>query len=360
MKTIQFISTDENQKLFVKELKESVTSYFKSNNLSVKADFGFVIKAIVLIGVYIGAFVLILTLGMKPWLAFLLAVAMGLGEAGIGMSVMHDGAHGTVSHKNWVNEMFASTIVLLGSNPINWKIQHNIMHHRYTNIYGYDPDIYTKAIIRLSKHAPLKKYHRFQFVYAFFLYGLMTFAKLVGDFRQLIQFKRKGLLETQRKNYKTEWMKLILIKIIYLFLMIGLPLLVTSYNWWQILIGFFVMHLIAGMIMSTIFQMAHVVKDLEQPLPDNELKIKNEWMVHQLHVTSNFAPRNKLLFWYAGGLNYQVEHHLFQYINHIHYPALSKIVKVKCEKFEIPYHSNTRFFDAIKSHIGRLRELGVH
>ena len=358
MKTIQFISSDETQKLFVNELKESVTSYFKDNNLSVKANQWFYVKAVLMLGLYIGAFVIILTLNLNPWWALSLAIVMGLGEAGIGMAVMHDGAHGSVSKKNWVNGIFASTIILLGSNSTNWKIQHNILHHRFTNIYGFDPDIFSKAVIRLSKHAPLKNYHRFQYIYAFFLYGLMTFAKLIGDFKQLIHFKKEGLLENQRKSYRMEWLKLMVIKSIYLLLIIGLPVWVTSYYWWQILIGFFVMHLVAGIVMSTIFQMAHVVEKLEQPLPDEMMEIRKEWMVHQLTVTADFAPNNKFLFWYAGGLNYQIEHHLFQYINHIHYPAISKIVKEKCEKYGIVFHVNKDFSVALKSHVNQLKRLG--
>jgi linoleoyl-CoA desaturase len=358
MKIIQFVGSDEKQKLFVKELKESVKSYFKDHQLSVKANFWFFLKAFLLLGIYIGAFVLILVLNLNPWWALVLVIAMGIGEAGIGMSVMHDGAHGTVSDKKWVNDIFASTITILGSNRTNWKIQHNVLHHRFTNIYGFDPDIYTKAVIRLSDHAPLKRYHRFQFFYAFFLYGLMTFAKLTGDFKQLTVFHRNGMLGTQETIFIKELLKLIAVKIIYLFVLIGLPILLTSYSWWQVLIGFIVMHLVAGMIMSTIFQMAHVVEGLVQPLPDTGLKIPIEWMVHQISVTSNFALKNKFIFWYAGGLNYQVEHHLFQYINHSHYPEISKIVRVKCKKYGITYHVNDNFFSALKSHIRRLQELG--
>jgi linoleoyl-CoA desaturase len=358
METIQFVSSDEKQKLFVKELKESVRSYFKDHQLSVKANFWYYIKAFIMIGIYIGAYVLILVLNLNPWWAFVLAIAMGIGEAGIGMAVMHDGAHGTISSKNWVNELFASTITILGSNSTNWKIQHNILHHRFTNIYGFDPDIYTKAVIRLSKHAPLKRYHRFQYVYAFFLYGLMTFAKLIGDFKQLVIFNSNGLLETQKKIYSREMSKLMVVKIIYLFMIIGLPIILTSYSWWQVLIGFTVMHLVAGMIMSTIFQMAHVVEGLVQPLPETEMVIQKEWMVHQMSVASNFAPKSRFLFWYAGGLNYQIEHHLFQYINHTHYPAISRIVQEKCKKYGISYHVNDSFLSALKSHIRQLKVLG--
>jgi linoleoyl-CoA desaturase len=186
----------------------------------------------------------------------------------------------------------------------------------------------------------------------------MTFAKLIGDFKQLFVFKTNGMLGTQKTIYSRELLKLILVKMIYLSVIIGLPVILTSYSWWQVLIGFSVMHLVAGMIMSTIFQMAHVVEGLVQPLPNAERIIQKEWMVHQMAVTSNFAPNNKFLFWYAGGLNYQIEHHLFQYINHSHYPAISRIVQEKCKKYGISYHVNDSFLTALKSHIKQLKALG--
>jgi linoleoyl-CoA desaturase len=358
MKIIQFKTRNTQHQAFTEELNTRVNAYFKNQNISMRGNRGLYLKAIVMLAIYIGSFVCILCLSLSAGWALLLALIMGFGEAGIGMSVMHDGAHGSFSDLSWVNKLAASSIVILGSNAVNWKIQHNFLHHRFTNIYGYDQDIQTKAVIRLSDHAPLKPYHKYQFVYTFFFYGLMTLSKLIGDFPQFQKFTKEGLTNQQPKETRNEWIKLMVIKTLYLTLFIGLPLWLTEYAWWQILVGFLVMHFTAGMIMSTIFQMAHVVEGAEQPLPDAQGVIHMEWTVHQLHTTSDFAPNNAFLNWYAGGLNYQIEHHLFQHISHIHFQQIAPIVRELTTKYGIPYNVKPSFASALKSHVQRLKDLG--
>jgi linoleoyl-CoA desaturase len=231
---------------------------------------------------------------------------MAIGEAGIGMAVMHDAAHGSFSDKRWVNQLFSSSMYLLGNNTFNWKVQHNVLYHTYTNINGYDQDIGTKAVIRLCDHAPLRKVHRFQLIYAFLLYGLMTLSKLVTDFNPLIEFNQWGMASRQQSSPRKEMVMLIVSKVAYVSIVIGLPLWLTNFSWWQVLIGFAVIHLTAGMIMSTIFQMAHVVEGAKQPLPDSEGVLHEEWVVHQLHSTSGFARHNFLLNWYVGASTFRL------------------------------------------------------
>jgi linoleoyl-CoA desaturase len=293
------------------------------------------------------------------WLGIMMVILMGIGEAGIGMSVMHDAAHGAFSKRKWINSLFASSMFILGSTVFNWKIQHNLLHHTYTNIYGYDQDISTKAAIRLSDHAQLKKYHRFQFIYAFLFYGMMTISKLVGDLTQLLTFNRTGITKTQNANEKKEIFVLLLSKILYFATIIVLPILFSSFTWWQVLIGFFLMHLTAGIIMSVIFQMAHVVEGTEQPLPDENGLIKHDWLVHQLRTTADFAPKNAVLNWYVGGLNFQIEHHLFSNICHIHYRKIAPIVKQTAKEFGLEYNVKPTFLKALKSHVNRLKDLGI-
>jgi linoleoyl-CoA desaturase len=248
---------------------------------------------------------------------------------------------------------------ILGSNVLNWKIQHNLLHHTYTNIYGFDQDISTKAAIRLSDHAPLKKFHRFQFIYAFLLYGLMTISKLFSDLTQLLEFNRSGITKAQKRNGRKEIILLILSKIVYFTTLLVLPILFSPFSCWQVLIGFLLMHLTAGIIMSVIFQMAHVVEGTEQPLPDEIGIIHHDWLVHQLRTTADFAPKNALLNWYVGGLNFQVEHHLFSNICHIHYRKIAPIVQQTALEFGIVYNVKPTFSKALKSHVKRLKELGI-
>lgn len=358
MKTLKFISSDPKEKEFGNAVRENVNAYFKDKGISTKGNAAMFIKAMILLSLYIAPFVILLTVQLSEWPALLLVILMGVGEAGVGMSVMHDAAHGALSGKQWVNNLFASTMYLLGSNTLNWKIQHNILHHTYTNIYGYDQDIETKAVIRLCDHSPLKKIHKYQFVYAFFFYGLMTLSKLVTDFSQLIEFNKTGMTKQQNLNPRVEIFKLIVTKVIYILVIIGLPLLLTDFRWWQVLIGFSVLHITAGMIMSTVFQMAHVVEGTEQPVPDHNGVIKNEWAVHELYATSDFAKDNVLLNWYVGGLNFQIEHHLFPKICHIHYRKIATIVEATAKEFGHHYNLKPTLVDAFISHVRRLKELG--
>jgi linoleoyl-CoA desaturase len=358
MKTIKFSSDDTSQKEFVTVLKKRVNNYFKEQNTSVKGNTRMIFKASVMLGFYIMPFISILTFPMSTPLAFLLVLLMGIGEAGVGMSVMHDAAHGAFSNKKWINSFFGATMFLLGSNTFNWKIQHNLLHHTFTNIYGYDQDIESKALLRLSQHAPLKRIHRYQYLYAYFFYGFMTLSKLFTDFSQLIEFNRKGITKNQGHHPKIEIIRLLVTKLLYFFILIGLPMLSTTFRWYTVLIGFCILHLTAGMIMSTIFQMAHVVEGAEQPLPDLSGTINNEWEIHQLLTTSDFARNNRLLTWYAGGLTFQIEHHLFSNTCHVHYPRIAPIVEMTAKEFGIPYNLKPSFTKAFISHIKRLKSLG--
>lgn len=357
MNTIRFTAKNKQEQEFAKALRRNVNNYFKENNISTKANASMVIKTILLIASYLVPFILILILPMNGWLALLCAIIMGIGVAGVGMGVMHDAAHGAYSRRHWVNELLAGTLYLLGSNVLNWKLQHNVLHHTYTNISGYDEDISAKGPIRLAEKSQLNRGHRFQFVYAFFFYGLMTIAMLVNDFTRLYKYEDMGLMNTHGKGLKKEFRRMLVRKIIYLAIIIGLPLWLTTFSVWQILLGFFVMHWVASIILSFVFQMAHVVEGAEQPEAHD--KIETEWHVHQINTTSDFAHKNKLLTWYVGGLNYQIEHHLFPGICHIHYKNIAPIVEQTAKEYGIFYNLKPTFRAAFHSHIKRLRELGA-
>jgi linoleoyl-CoA desaturase len=238
MHTIKFTSTNRSDKQFVSALRKNVNDYFKENNISTKANFAMVLKTIVLISMYVVPYILILTIPMSTLIAFLLVVLMGIGVAGVGMGVMHDACHGAYSKKHWVNNLLAGSLYLLGSNVLNWKIQHNVLHHTYTNISGLDEDINEKGPIRLAERSPLKKYHRFQFIYAFIFYGLMTLTMLLNDFMRLITYNKAGLVKSQNKKMTAEFIKMFFRKLIYLVVILGLPMLVTDFKWYQIIVGF--------------------------------------------------------------------------------------------------------------------------
>jgi linoleoyl-CoA desaturase len=358
MQTIKFKAKDANQSAFAKELSKRVRQYFKEQNKSTFGGAKILIKALVMIGLYLAPLVLIFTLNLPFWSALLLMVLMGIGKAGIGMGVMHDAAHGSFSKHQWLNNLMANSMFLFGTSLINWKIQHNILHHTYPNVYNWDNDVDTKALIRLSEHAENHRVFKFQHLFGPFLYSFLTLSKFVGDFHQLIAYHRLGALKILKTTLRKNLTKLMVTKVIYLTIFIGLPFIFTDYTWWQILIGFVTIHFVASMIMGTVFQMAHVVEGMDHPLPDENGVIHNQFYVHQLETTSDFGKPKSLLGWYIGGLDFQAIHHLFPHISHVHYPKLATIVEKTTQEFNQPYHKQDSVISAFRSHLRTLKRLG--
>lgn len=355
MKIVRF---EKDKSQFMASLRKNVNDYFKEKGISTKGNWKTAIKSVVMLSLYLTPFILMLTIPMYGWMIFPLAAIMGIGMAGTGMAVMHDAVHGSASKKGWINQLLGSTMYMLGSTVFNWKMQHNVLHHTFTNIEGMDEDIGDRDLLRFSRHAPLKKIHRFQHIYAFFLYSLMTLSKVVKDFFQLYEYNKKGLTKQQNAKPALEYIKLIGSKLIYFFTAIGMPLLFADFSWWQILLGFIIMHCTAGLIMSIVFQMAHVVEGVDQPLPDQSGNIENEWAIHQIKTTANFSRNNRFINWFAGGLNFQIEHHLFPNICHIHYRKISHIVERTAREYGLPYNMKPSFVSALASHTRLLKVLG--
>lgn len=356
--TISFSRIDKAN--FFRTLNKRVNAYFKENDLKRTGNWKLYTKAIIMFGVFLVPLIIILTVSMPHWVLLLLTVVIGIGMAGVGMNVMHDSNHESFSSKKWVNKLMGSSMYILAGNVYNWKVQHNVLHHTFTNIPGFDEDIDAGRIIRFNKNAKWLKIHQFQKYYSFFLYGLLTINwAITTDFRQMHKYLKRKLSYGKFPNPATEWTTLIVTKIIYYLLWIVLPLLVLDIAWWKVLIGFFVMHYTAGIILSVVFQLAHIVPMAEMPLPDKEGNLEHTWAVHQLYTTANFAPNNKFISWYTGGLNHQVEHHIFPHISHIHYGKIAKIVKETALEYDLPYNEYKTFQKAIVEHFNQLKTLGV-
>ncbi len=354
------IRYNNSDRLFYNTLRKRVDEYFRTNQISKYGNYKMVIKSICMFAFYlIPYFLLVFNFSSNHWIQMGLVVLAGCGMAGIGLGVMHDANHGSYSKNPTINKIMSYSIVLIGGYPLNWQLQHNNLHHTYTNIDGVDEDIAPPGILRFSPHSKYKKIHRLQIVYAWFFYGFMTIMwSLTKDFKQLNRYTRMGLLATAKKTYGKELTQIILTKSLYYVYVIVVPMILMDVAWWQILIGFFIMHFTAGLVLALIFQPAHVVEETTFPLPDATGNMENDWAVHQLYTTANFAPKGFLFSWYVGGLNFQVEHHLFPNICHVHYKKLSKIVKETANEFGLPYHSQPTFAGAVISHAKMLWKFG--
>jgi linoleoyl-CoA desaturase len=343
---------------FFRTLNSRVNAYFKENNLKKTGNWKIHLKTIVLFLIFLSPYFLILSLEMPLWVLLILSVLMGVGMAGIGMNVMHDGNHGSYSSKSWVNKIMGGSIYILAGNVYNWQVQHNVLHHTYTNIHGHDEDLDAGKIIRFTKEATWHKFHKFQHYYSIFLYGLLTFNwAITTDFKQMHNYIKRKLSYGEPKSPARLWTVLVITKMLYASIWIVLPI-VMGVVWWQVLLGFFVMHYTAGLILSIVFQLAHVVEDIEYPKPNNEGEIDTTWAIHQLYTTANFAPKNKIVNWFTGGLNHQIEHHIFPHISHIHYGKIAEIVKQTAHECNLPYNEFKSMRSAIAAHFRHLKALG--
>lgn len=349
------VTFNNKQKVFFNALKEEVDAYFDKNGLKKTGNWKLYSKTLILLPSAILLYCLLMLVPMHGAVSSTLWVMFGLNMAAIGFNVMHDACHGSFSTKNWVNEVLGLTNNFLGGNAFLWKLKHNIIHHTYTNVDGVDDDINNMPFMRQCTSQPWKPMHRFQSVYMFILYG---FTSLFMFFMDYVKYFSKKIHTTPLK--KMDLKEHVIFwggKIFFIAFYIVLPIILLGWKGW--LIGFVISQFTLGLTLAVVFQLAHVVEHAEfEAAGVDPVKIENEWAIHQIKTTANFAFSNKIITWFVGGLNYQIEHHLFPRISHIHYPAISEIVKATCERFELNYIYFPSTRAAVASHVRFMNQMG--
>ena len=349
------VTFNNSNKVFFNALKEEVDAYFERNGLKKTGNWRLYGKTMVLIPASIITYLVLMLVDMHWALSSLLWFVFGLNMAAIGFNVMHDACHGSFSTRNWVNELFGLTNNILGGNAFLWKLKHNIIHHTYTNVDGVDDDINNMPFMRQCSSQPWKPMHRFQSIYMFLLYG---FTSLFMFFMDYIKYFSKKVYTTPLK--KMDFKEHLIFwfgKIFFIVVYIIIPVVLLGWKAW--FVGFLISQFTLGMTLAVVFQLAHVVEHAEfETAGVDPVKIENEWAIHQVKTTANFAFSNKIVTWFVGGLNYQIEHHLFPRISHIHYPAISKIVRETCEKFDLNYIYFPSTRAAIASHVRFMHQMG--
>jgi linoleoyl-CoA desaturase len=350
------VTFNNKNHVFYNAVKKEVENYFREKRISKTGNWRLFLKSIVLISSAIGIYVFLLAF---PWSVaglILMSSLLGFILASIGFNVMHDANHGSYSRRQWVNEFFGYSLNILGGNAFIWKIKHNIIHHTYTNIDGVDDDIALTKLLRQADTQNWSPKHRLQHIYVFGIYAITSIAwTFFTDFKKYFSQK---IQTTPIKNMDArEHLIFWLSKIIYVGVYILLPLLLKGWLFW--LIFFLSMHFVLGFTLAIVFQLAHVVEHTEFEVATEDPKlIENEWAIYQVKTTANFASKNIIISWFVGGLNYQIEHHLFPKVSHVHYPAISRIVKKICSQFNIPYNEFPTMMQAIASHFRMMKKFG--
>lgn len=357
MRQIRF--NKSNKPEFFADLKEQVALYFKEKGLKKNANTSMVVKSIFFLLMLFGLYALIVTETFSTPINLVLVILLGLTQTFIGFNVSHDAIHGSYSSNTGINKILSYTYDIMGLNSYIWRTTHNTVHHTYTNIPGHDEDLeIAPGLIRLSPTEKRRPFMRFQHIYAFFLYLFTSLSWVFRkDYKKMFQAK---IGEVPSTNHPIkEFVILFASKIFYVIMFMALPLMVMDITIGEFFIGFFAMHFFEGLMGAFVFQLAHVVEEASFTEPDENWHLEESWALTQMNGTANFSVNSSLATFFFGGLNYQIEHHLFPSICHIHYPEISKLVQKIAAKHQVRYNVNRTFTGAIFSHYKMLKKFGA-
>jgi len=350
--------TFNNQKnLFFRSLKEKVDQYFSSQNMNTSGGRKLFVKGILQLCSAAILYTALVFFTLPLAISIVLCCLFGMNLALIGFNIMHEGGHQSFSKHAWINKAGIYVLNAMGGNSYYWKIKHNISHHTYTNVEGFDSDINLGFFMRLHKGQKHYILHRFQHIYWVVLYGL-EYANWVlwDDFMRYFSGNISSTHTHQKLSLK-EHLIFWLTKLFYGAIYIMLPILMVGLL--KALIGFAIVCFVCGMFITVVFQIAHIVENTQFPaVNESTNKIEEQWAIHQVNTTSNFATGNRFISWLMGGLNFQVEHHLFPKISHIHYPMINRLVKETCLEFNIAYHEYPTMRKAFWSHLMHIKKMG--
>jgi len=354
---INYKFSKKNDKLFYEELTSKVNAYFFDNGLTTYANFYVIFKIIIIYTLYLLFYLLIIFGSLQLKIFCFIWILLGLIHVAVGFNIMHDALHGSLFKNKRINNIVGSIAsFLIGQYPQIWEVQHNNLHHIYPNIETIDGDI-DKPPFRFSPNQKLLWYHKYQHIYATFLY-LFTNISIITDkdFVQLSKFRKMNLIKSNHV-YLSTLIKIILFKVFYLLAYLWLPYKATGYHFGLILSMFILMNLISGIVFTIIIMPNHITHNSKYSNQKNR-DIKNNWFVHQLLNTTNYSINNKIFNFFTGSINLHIEHHLFPNICHIHYSKIAPIIKLTCEKYSMPYYYEKTWFIAIIKHYQMLYYLG--
>jgi len=342
---------------FDRELRRRVDDFFQGARLSKRDSPRMYAKSALTLAAFAALYLLLVLWSSVWWQSLPLAILLGLSTAAIGFNIQHDGGHRAYSDRPWVNKLMALSLDLLGGSSYVWARKHNSIHHSFSNITGHDDDINLGILGRLSPHQRRLWFHRLQHFYLWTFYGFLPIKwQLFDDFRDVI----RGRIGEHRFARPKGWDLVTFIagKAVFLSLAFVIPML--FHRWWVVLAVYAAAMYVQGVVLSIVFQLAHCVEEADFPMPKAETgRMETSWAAHQVETTVDFARRNRVLSWLIGGLNFQIEHHLFPQICHVHYPAIAPLVEETCREFGLRYRAHSTLRSSIASHFRWLRRMGM-
>jgi linoleoyl-CoA desaturase len=347
----------ETDSAFQLELRRRVDEYFQVTGRPRRDCWQMYFKTAILMSILAVLYLLLVFGAHAWWQSVPLAVLLGLAAAAIGFNVQHDGGHHAYSEYPTINAVMAMTLDMIGGSSYFWRLKHVVIHHTYVNVTGHDTDINLGSLGRLTPHQTLRGFHRWQHLYLWPLYGAVAVKwQLIDDFRRLIA----GRIGSHRIRRPIGGDLAILVagKATFFAWAFGIPLLFHPVN--AVLVHYGIAALVLGTAMTVVFQVAHCVEEAAFPTPSPSTgRIERAWAIHQAETTADFARPSRVLAWLLGGLNFQIEHHLFPRISHVNYPAISKVVEQTCRDFGVAYTEHRSFREGVIAHFRWLRRMGT-
>ncbi|MDQ5931222.1 MAG: linoleoyl-CoA desaturase [Patescibacteria group bacterium] len=340
----------KNKSTMAKEIIRQVNDYFSQNNISKKGNWKLYFKsAFFFFGFWFIWYLLVYT-NLHILIKIFLCPLEAWFASGIGFCIMHDGNHGAFSKYELVNKSAGATSECLGVSCGIWKTKHNIVHHDGVNVLGVDEDVEARPLLCL--HEGQKRYwiHKYQHWYWPFAYSLLYIIWPLKDFFKYFSGKVMGTrLRFKIADHILFWTG----KIFFAFMIVVIPINEIGFEHW--VIGFLLFAMPLGFLLSVVFQPAHIVRGVKSSMIEEAHD--GDSTEHQLTHTANFAPDNQFITWWTGGLNYQIDHHVFRKVSHVHYPVIHKIIKSVCENYDFSIIVFPTARAALASHIGKLKDL---
>eukprot|EP00192_Tetraselmis_astigmatica_P005897 CAMPEP_0117674960 /NCGR_PEP_ID=MMETSP0804-20121206/15338_1 /TAXON_ID=1074897 /ORGANISM="Tetraselmis astigmatica, Strain CCMP880" /LENGTH=451 /DNA_ID=CAMNT_0005483907 /DNA_START=372 /DNA_END=1727 /DNA_ORIENTATION=- len=356
---VEYADDTEDGK-FYHVLKERVEKYMNANKMDPRWAPAMYIKTAIIIATLVLSYLGTFFYFKNTPACLLCAVLMGASMAEVGVSIQHDANHGAYHKNRTVNHYMGWLLDAVGASSFMWKQQHVVGHHAYTNLHDHDPDIRVSEVDvrRVTSYQPWFLHHRYQQYYLGVLYGLLSLKSvLLDDFTALSSGKIGPVSLT--KLTKQETIEFWLGKSLFFCYFVGLPLVASNHSLTALLAFCLISQGVTGWMLAFMFQVAHVTEDVEYVKSDANGFVNRGWAEVQVATTADFSHGS--FFWthISGGLNYQVVHHLFPGICHVHYPKIAPIVMQTCKEFNIPYVVYPTFLKALMAHFKQLKHVGA-
>jgi linoleoyl-CoA desaturase len=355
MESIKKLKFAQNTE-FRATLNRRVEDFFKTTGRQKRDCLQMYLKTFIILVSLVASYMFLVFFAQQWWQALILSIVVGIIATEVGFNIQHDGSHNAYSDIPWVNKMMSMSMDLMGLSSYYWKIGHNVLHHQYVNLTGYDQDIDLGILARKTPYQQWFPHHRWQHYYLWFFYGLYIVQWCwISDFENLFRGKFYDIDYPKPKGI--ELVIFLSGKAIFFTLAIGIPLIFHSI--WNVLLCYLLVQFTAGTLRGIVCASAHENDEVTfTKLPEESSMVESEWAVHQIENTVNFANHNNFVTWFTGGVNFQIEHHLFPNICHVNYPLIAPLVEETCKEFGIKYQKYESVGDALLSHFRLLRRLG--